>query len=293
MSVEITCVVDLRSEVGEGCFWDEQEQALFFVDIPPGMLYRLRNGWLDQWQFGEPLGCLALDRAGRAILALKSGLYRFDFATGDKQLIAHPEQDRPGNRFNDGAVDRQGRFWAGTMKLSGPPERTGAFYRIDPDLTITRHFDKTFTTNGLAFSPDGRTMYLSDSNPEVRTIWACDYNPNTGYPSERRVFFDTRQVAGRPDGGTVDAEGCYWMAGVGGWQLVRIRPDGVVDRIVDVPIERPSRPWFGGPDLDILYVTSLRAGLTPGTEARQPQAGGLFSITGLGVKGLPQPRFGG
>jgi len=293
MTIEITCIADLKCEIGEGCFWDEREQALFFVDIAPGVLYRLKDGSLDQWHLGEPLGCLALDRAGKAILALKSGLYRFDFATGHRQLIAHPEADRPGNRFNDGAVDRQGRFWAGSMKLSGPPERTGAFYRIDPDLAITRHFDETFTTNGLAFSPDGRTMYFSDSHPDVRTVWACDYNPNIGIPSNRRVFFDTRLVAGRPDGATVDAEGGYWMAGVGGWQLVRLRPDGVIDRIIDFPAEKPSRPWFGGKNLDTLFVTSLRAGLTPGTESRQPQAGGLFAVTGLGVRGLAQPRFGG
>lgn len=293
MAVEITCIADLKCEIGEGCFWDAQEQALYFVDILPGDLFRLKEGKLDRWNFGEPLGCLALDKNGQAVLALKSGIHRFDFASGSRQLIAHPEADRPQNRFNDGAVDRQGRFWAGTMKLSGQPERTGAFYRLDADLAITRHFDETFTTNGLAFSPDGRTLYFSDSNPEVRTIWACDYNPNTGTPSNQRVFFDTRQVAGRPDGGTVDAEGCYWMAGVSGWQLVRIRPDGVIDRIVDFPVEKPSRPWFGGPNLDILYVTSLRAGLTPGTEARQSQAGGLFAITGLGVKGLAQPRFAG
>lgn len=293
MAVEITCVADVRSEVGEGAFWDAEEQALFFVDIPTGTLFRLRHGHLDRWDFGEPLGCLALDPKGRAILALKSGFHRVDLATGARQFIDNPEADRPSNRFNDGAVDRQGRFWAGTMKLAGPPERTGAFYRFDRDHTITRHFDGTFTTNGLAFSPDGRTMYFSDSNPEVRTIWACDYNTDTGVPTNQRVFFDTRQVAGRPDGGTVDAEGFYWMAGVGGWQLVRIRPDGVVDRIVDMPVEKPSRPWFGGPDLDVLYVTSLRAGLTPGTEGRQPQAGGLFAVTGLGVRGLAQPRFGG
>ncbi len=293
MSLTIECVADLKCEVGEGCFWDEKEQALFFVDIPPGVLYRLRDGRLDQWTFGEPLGCLALDRAGNAILALKSGLWRYDLTSGRKIFIVHPEADRPGNRFNDGALDRRGRFWIGSMKLAGPPERTGAFYRLDTDLAITRHFDETFTTNGLAFSPDGAIMYFSDSNPEVRTIWACDYNQNTGYPSNRRVFFDTRRVAGRPDGGTVDAEGCYWMAGVGGWQLLRLRPDGSIDRVVDMPIEKPSRPWFGGPDLDVLYVTSLRAGLTPGTEARQPQAGGLFAVRGLGVKGLAQPRFGG
>jgi L-arabinonolactonase len=130
-------------------------------------------------------------------------------------------------------------------------------------------------------------MYCSDSNPQVRTIWACDYDPATGAPGERRVFFDTRAVAGRPDGGTVDADGCYWMAGVGGSQLVRLTPAGRIDRIVALPVERPTRPAFGGSDLDVLFVTSIGAGTT------QPQAGGIFALTGLGVQGVPEVRFGG
>ena len=293
MAVEIECVADLKMGVGEGVFWDAETHNLWFVDIPAGRLYRLKDGKLDHWDIGEVVGCLAIDRDGHPVLALKHDVARFDVATGQRTLIVRPETDRPQNRFNDGAVDRQGRFWAGTMKMDQPPERTGAFYRIDADHKVTQFWDGTFTTNGMAFSPDGRTFYLSDSNPEVRTIWACDYDTDTGRPTNKRVFFDTRQVAGRPDGATVDADGCYWMAGVGGWQLVRITPKGAVDRIIDMPCERPSRPWFGGPNLDILYVTSIGANQTPGTEQRQPHAGGLFAVHGLGIKGLAQPRFAG
>lgn len=293
MAVEIECIGDVRCGVGEGVFWDEATQALWFVDIPAGRLYRLKDGAIEHRDFGEPIGCVALDGAGHPVVAMKHDVARIDFATGARQVLARPETDRPGNRFNDGAVDRQGRFWAGTMKMDAPPERTGAFYRIDADHRVSTFWDGTFTTNGMAFSPDGRTMYLSDSNPAVRMIWACDYDPDTGQPGERRPFFDTRQVAGRPDGATVDADGCYWMAGVSGWQLVRITPAGAIDRIVAMPCEKPSRPWFGGPRRDILYVTSIGIGLTPGTEDRQPDAGGLFAIHGLGVTGLAQPRFAG
>ena len=293
MAIEITCVVDLKCDVGEGLFWDAETQVLWFNDIPAGRLYRLKDGALNHWDFGEPLGCMALDGAGHMIVALKHDIARVDLATGNRTLLARPEPERSENRFNDGAVDRQGRFWGGTMKMGLPTARTGAFYRLDADHTITRFWDNTFTTNGMAFSPDGRTMYLSDSNPEVRTIWACDYDPDTGTPHNKRVFFDTRQVDGRPDGATVDADGCYWMAGVSGWQLVRITPQGKVDRIIPMPCEKPSRPWFGGPRLDVLYVTSIGAGLTLGTEQRQPHAGGLFAIHGLGITGLSQPRFAG
>jgi len=204
---------------------------------------------------------------------------------------ADPEAHLPENRFNDGGTDMQGRFWAGTMKDGGEPARQGTFYRLDPDLTLTAWRGGIWTTNGLAFSPDGRRMYFSDSNPAVRTIWACDYDTETGTPGEPAVFFDTRRVAGRPDGGTVDADGCYWQAGVSGWQVNRISPEGELLMSVDMPVEKPTKPMFGGRNLDILFVTSLRQGLDP--ERPQPEAGSLFAITGLGIRGVEQARFRG
>jgi sugar lactone lactonase YvrE len=289
---EITCVLDAGAEVGEGALWDVLEQALFWVDIQRGRLHRFdpATGENRIWEMGEPIGCLALRERGGAVVALQSGFHLFDFATGKKTAVIDPEADRPQNRFNDGATDRQGRFWAGTMR-TGEPAPDGAFYRLDADHACTRWQDGFFTTNGLAFSPDGRVMYCSDSNPQVRTIWACDYDLATGTPGPRRVLFDTHDVAGRPDGGTVDADGCYWMAGVGGGQLVRLTPAGRIDRIIALPVERPTKPAFGGADLDVLFVTSISAGATPGQ--RQAGAGGLLALTGLGVQGVPEVRFRG
>jgi L-arabinonolactonase len=289
---EVTCALDAGAEVGEGALWDVRQQALFWVDIPRGRLHRFdpATGHNRTWDMGEPIGCLALRERGGAVVALQSGFHLFDFGTGEKTPVIDPEADRPHNRFNDGATDRQGRFWAGTMR-TGEPAPEGAFYRLDPDLSCQRWQGEIYTTNGLAFSPDGRTMYCSDSNPQVRTIWACDYDPSTGTPGTRRIFFDTRAVAGRPDGGTVDADGCYWMAGVGGSQLVRLTPAGRVDRIVELPVERPTRPAFGGSDLDVLFVTSI--GARPASGQPQPRAGGLFAITGLGVQGVAEVRFRG
>ncbi len=292
--VAIECVVPSRSQVGEGAVWDVEDAALWWVDIKAGLIHRHEpaSGENAVFSFGEPVGCLARRDAGGLIVASQTGFYLYDPATGAKQALADPEAQLPGNRFNDGTTDIHGRLWAGTMKDDGgPPERLGQFYRYDPDGLVTAHFDKVFTTNGSAFSPDGRTMYYSDSNPDIRTIWACDYDPDSGTPSDRRVFFDTREIAGRPDGGTVDADGCYWMAGVGGWQLVRITPGGKVDRIIDMPIEKPTKPMFGGAGLDILFVTSIGAGAEGDT--RQPEAGGLFAVTGLGATGVPQTRFAG
>lgn len=295
MAVEITLAQDARATVGEGLIWDALEQALFWVDIPAGRLHRLDpvTGAARHWDLGEPLGSAFLCRRGGMLLALRSGLARLDPASGVAEPLLAPEPDRPQNRPNDATVDAAGRLWLGTMKTDPPAEPTGAFYRIDPGGGCRRVLDGFWTTNGLAFAPDQRTLYLSDSHPSVRTIWAFDHDPDSGRIGGRRVFFDTRTVAGRPDGATVDAEGFYWMAGVGGWQVVRLTPDGRIDRIVALPVERPSRPAFGGPGLDVLYVTSIGTGLTPGSEPRQPWAGGVLAVHGLGVRGLPMPRFAG
>lgn len=292
MAVEIALAQDARAAIGEGLIWDALEQALFWVDIPAGRLHRLdpATGAARHWDLGEPLGSAFLCRQGGMLLALRSGLVRLDPATGATRRLLAPEPDRPRNRPNDAAVDAAGRLWLGTMKADPPAEPTGAFYRIDPHRGCRRVLDGFWTTNGLAFSPDQRTLYLSDSHPSVRTIWAFDHDPDSGRIGGRRVFFDSRAVAGRPDGATVDADGCYWMAGVGGWQLVRLTPAGRIDRIVELPVERPSRPAFGGPGLDTLYVTSIGSGLTPGSEPRQPWAGGVLAVHGLGVRGLPMPR---
>ena len=293
--MEIECVVSSRSGIGEGAVWDDRARVLWWVDIPAGLVHRYDPSTDENVSFdwGEPVGCLSVRETGGLILATKSGFHFFDPETGAREAIHDPEPDLEHNRFNDGATDYQGRFWAGTMKDGGPGgrQRIGTFYRLDPDLTLSTHFDKAYTTNGQTFSPDGKTMYFSDSHADIRTIWAADYDTDTGTPHNVRVFFDTRAVDGRPDGGTVDADGCYWMAGVGGWQLVRITPDGKVDQIVEMPVEKPTKPMFGGPQRDILYVTSIRAGLAD--TSAQPEAGSLFAVTGLGATGVPQPRFTG
>lgn len=291
--MHIACVAPTHSRVGEGAVWDERAGVLWWVDIAAGLIHRHdpATGANDVFDFGEPVGCLAPREKGGLVLAAKSGFHFFDPDTGRRESIGDPEPDRPDNRFNDGTTDAQGRFWAGTMKDGGTPEAAGSFYRLDPDRTITRWCDGIYTTNGLAFSPDGRRMYFSDSYRDVRKIWVCDYHTGTGTPGEPSVFFDTNAVAGRPDGGTVDAEGCYWQAGIEGWALYRLSPAGELLQTIEMPVEKPSKPMFGGADLDILFVTSLGVGLSDA--ARQPDAGGLFAITGLGVRGLAQTRFGG
>ncbi|WP_420392813.1 SMP-30/gluconolactonase/LRE family protein [Acuticoccus sp.] len=291
--ITVELVHDAHATVGESAAWDDRAKALWWCDIDGEAVHAFdpATGPRPPIAIGEKVGCLALTEAGGAVIGTKSGLYDLDLATGERALFASPEADLPDNRFNDAATDRQGRWWVGSMGMGDPSRATGAFWRVDADRSVIRWLDGIHTTNGLAFSPDGRTMYLSDSHPDVRTIWACDYDPDEGAPSNRRVYFDTRAVAGRPDGATVDADGCYWMAGVSGWQLVRLTPHGTVDMIVEMPVEKPSKPEFGGADRDTLYVTTISAGLTRGAD--QPHAGGLFAITGLPVGGVPTARFRG
>jgi len=293
MSISIECVAPTRSQSGEGPVWDVTDARLWWVDIAAGLVHRFDpdTGANAGFDFGKPVGCIARRQSGGLVVAAKSGFWTFDPDTDDRAFLSDPETDLPENRFNDGTTDRQGRFWAGTMKDGGNPEPVGSFYRLDPGGSVTRWKGGIFTTNGLAFSPDGKTMYFSDSNPAVRTIWAADYDVDTGTPGEPRMFFDTRQVAGRPDGGTVDGAGCYWQAGISGWQLYRITPEGKLDRTIDLPVEKPTKPMFGGSDLDTLFFTSLGGGLDP--DRPQPEAGSLFAITGLGVTGVPQARFAG
>jgi L-arabinonolactonase len=294
MAITVECVVDCRARLGEGAWWDEADRALWWVDIKAGLIHRFdpASGEDIHFNWGEPVACLARRNAGGLVIGAASGIYLFDPETGARTLLADPEAGVSGNRFNDGTTDSQGRFWAGTMRDDGaPPERRGRFYRVDADHGVTSWFDPVFTSNGLAFSPDGRVMYFADTNRDVRTIWACDYDPDTGTPSGQRQFFDTNRIAGRPDGATVDADGCYWMAGFGGWQIVRITPDGVVDLVIEMPVERPTKVMFGGSGLATLYVTSMGDGMAD--DPAQPQAGGLFAITGLATGGVPQARFAG
>jgi sugar lactone lactonase YvrE len=291
---QVDCVLDARAALGEAAVWCGREQVLWWADIEGRALHRFdpATGRDRSWLLPSRPGCFALRERGGLVVALEDGFHFFDPGTGAIEPIADPEADRPGNRFNDGTTDPAGRFVAGTMPM-GPREPVAGLYRLWPDRRCERLFDGLTVTNGCAFSPDGRIFYFSDSEASIRTIWACDHDLASGALANRRVFVDTHGLAGRPDGGTVDADGCYWMAGVGGWQLVRFTPAGQVDRIVEMPVEKPTKIAFGGPDLDVLYVTSIGAHPTPGTERRQPQAGGIFALRVPGVWGLPHWRFAG
>ena len=279
--------------LGEGILWCEREQALYWTDIQSSVLWRYEpfNSVLKHWDMPERLGCLALCEAdGWLLLGLASRLAFFRPDDGTLLPIVDVEPGLP-TRLNDGACDRQGRFVFGTLHEPGPGENRqaiGAFYRLNADLTLERlNLPGVSISNSLAFSPDGGTMYFCDS--PSRLIQCCDYGDRCGEP---RVFARVDDPRGEPDGSAVDAEGCLWNAQWGLGQVVRYAPNGRVDRIVPIPAAQPTRPAFGGPGLETLYVTSARDGLSAEALASQPQAGALFAVE-AGVTGLPEPRFRG
>lgn len=291
-------VLDARHGTGESPVWHAGEQALYWVDIPGRTLNRWRaeDGSHAAWTGDEQLACIA--RSGQGwIGGMESGIFALSPQDGGRlaqtrlATVAHP---RPGMRLNDGRCDRQGRFWAGSMVMDmAQAAPVGALYRYDGGTggePLPVRLDGLVVPNGLAFSPDGRTMYLSDSHPTVQRIWAFDYDPDTGTPSNRRLFVDMNHYPGRPDGAAVDADGCYWICANDAGLVHRFTPDGRLDRSLAVPVAKPTMCAFGGPGLRTLFVVSIRpSGIDL---SGQPLAGGVFALN-PGVAGLPEPPFRG
>jgi sugar lactone lactonase YvrE len=278
-------VLDVRAEAGESPWWSAAEQCLYWVDIHQRRVHRFDpvSGVDREWTTPDLVTFVATCSGGGHVVALSDRVCHVDFHTGEYRTIARPRLP-PGGRLNDGAVDPRGRLLIGAMTASEAPRGEAALFRIERDASCTLLLDGFRTVNGLAFAPDGRTLYVSDSHPEVRTIWACTYDPVDGAASSRRVFAKTHELPGRPDGGCVDAEGSYWMAAVDGGCLLRFGPSGEVLTSLVVPVEKPSKAAFGGSNLDLLFITSLRRNLRIPLEA-QPHAGGLF-VAEPGVRGI-------
>lgn len=278
-----------RAEVGEGIVWCDRSRRLWWVDIGRSQLHRSDpdSGSDECWDMPGKIGCLALTEGPEVVVALTGGIHRFDPDSGDLTHLSDLAGEPSGNRPNDGAVSRAGRFYVGTMPLEDRHRPVGNLHMFDGRKAALL-LDGLHVSNGLAFSPDDRTAYLSDSWPDVRLIWAFDHDPETGALSRRRVFFDSRCTDGRPDGACIDADGCYWMAGVGGGEVLRLTPEGEIDLRVRVPVNRPSKPCFGGPDLKMLYVTSIGA-----SQAEETDDGLIHAVDlgNLDIAGLPEPRL--
>ncbi|MDR6471970.1 sugar lactone lactonase YvrE [Paraburkholderia graminis] len=290
--------------VGESPVWRAAEQALYWVDIPAQKIVRLRleSGERSEWLLPEKVACIAFDRRGNVLAGCETGLFAVTLSDASAPLATQAEPVKVSGRklaapvfpfgdmrFNDGRCDRQGRFWAGTMVPDmAAANPAGALYRFDADGVLSAPVvDGLITQNGLGWSPDGSTMYLSDSHPLRRQIWAFDYDVETGEPRNRRVFADLNHYVGRPDGAAVDADGCYWICANDAGALLRFTPQGKFDRQINVPAIKPAMCAFGGRDLDTLFVTSIR----PAAGASEHD-GHLFAVR-PGVSGLPEPEFAG
>lgn len=280
-----------KESLGEGPLWDVKEQRLYWIDSYGPAVHRadIKGGDRKSWTVPEPIGSMALREKGGAVLSLRSGFHFLDFESGAVTRIneTQPGELRP--RLNDGKVDRQGRFVAGSMDYA-EGEPVGKLFRLDPDLKLTTLDKDIVCSNGPCWSPDGKTFYFADTYQ--RAIFAYDYDTATGDVKSKRVFASFAELQGFPDGATVDEEGYVWSVEVYAGRLVRFNPDGVIDRLVGLPVFSTTSIMFGGPNLDIAFVTSM-ARPFKGRYPREREAGMVFAIHGLGVRGLPEPRFKG
>jgi len=302
--MKIECVLTCDNHLGEGPVWDVEEGRLYWVDgtgrrvgKPSIWRYDPKSGKTDNWSIKHDVGAMALRKNGGAVLALNDGFYSFDFKTAKPEKIELVSVGQPRTRLNDGKCDRKGRFFAGGMDDKEELKLCG-LWRLDTDLSVTLVDDGIICSNGPCWSPDDKTFYLADTFQGE--IWKYDYDIQTGMPSNRRVFASFKNDPGVADGSTVDAEGHLWNAQLISGDLVRYAPDGSVERRIGMPVRNITSVIFGGEKLDEIYVTSMARVKHPAVHDRfakeaKPQflAGSLFRITGLGIKGLPEPRFAG
>lgn len=304
MPIRIECVLECGNHLGEGPVWDVDERCLYWVDgtgrrVGNPSIWRMdpRTGNIRNWSLGHDVGAMALRNNGGAVLALADGFYFYDFNASQLDLIAHVDADQPRTRLNDGKCDRRGRFFAGGMDDKEELAMCG-LWRLDPDLRVTKVDQGIICTNGPCWSPDDRTFYLADTFQGA--YWAYDYDIANGSVTNKRLWASFENDEGVADGSTIDDEGGVWNAQLISGDLVRYAPDGSVDRRIGMPVRNITSCMFGGDKLDELYVTSMARVKHPAVhdlfaKETKPQylAGSLFRVTGLGVRGLPEPRFAG
>ncbi len=282
---QIEVALAAGAEVGEGPLWDQRQQALIWVDIPRHAVHRFdpASGLDYVADVGQMVGSVGLTSDGGLILALQDGFALFHGIEVD--MITPVEDDQPGMRMNDGYVDPQGRFWAGTMSVDHSG-RNGSLYRLDPGGEVTRMLGGIGISNGIDWSPDGRTMYFADT--AAGTVDAFDFDMPTGRMANRRNLLTFPAEGGAPDGLVVDLDGYLWVALFGGSAVHRYSPEGELALRVDLPVTQVTKPAFGGPERSDLYITTARR-----DHHHEPHAGDLFVIRGTGFRGQRIHRFQG
>lgn len=290
MSLRVTRVSPTPDLLGECPLWDPWHQRLYWVD---GVSCKIKSydpatGTFDEWNMSSMIGSIGLAGADTLVAGLADGICLVDLRAGDCAPLFRPEPADPRLRFNDGKVDRAGRFVCGSMGVHAEP--LGQLVRVDVEGAVAVLETGIRISNTLCFSPDGRIMYFADSLDNA--IRAYEYGSEADAVGPPRRFVDTRIYGSGPDGATVDGDGCLWVALVQAGKIARFTPDGTLDRLIDAPIDIPSCVAFGGPDLSVLFVTSIKDSGSGRAISRHPDGGHLFAIEGLGVSGLPEPRFG-
>jgi sugar lactone lactonase YvrE len=282
----VELLLDAQNSVGESPVWSAKEQALYWVDIPLKTIHRLtlKDHELTSWVCPEMTACIAPDfEQGHWIVGAESGVYQFKPESKDHftwEKLANVKHQEPSMRFNDGRLDRQGRFLAGTMVNDmSLASAAGAVYTLNKwhqNWQLNQCLFGFITPNGMAFSPKGDVMYLSDSHPKVQKIWSFEYDIDSGKIGAQSLFFDMLSVPGRPDGAAVDTDGCYWICGNDAGLVYRLTPDGRIDQTLTLPVKKPAMCSFGGERMDTLFVTSIRPSGIDLSD--QPLAGGVFAI---------------
>lgn len=287
----IETVLDFRATIGESPTWLAEERSLYWIDVKAPALHRYRpdDGSTFTWPVTSDIGGFALTADGGAVVALRQGLFRLDLDSGALLLLAPPPFDPALFRFNEGGCDATGRFWIGVMfdplQASMTP-RAGRLHSFTFDEGLRDEPDAAELHNGMVWSGDGETFFLSHSNSGQ--IIAFDYDENGGLISNRRVFATVPAELGVPDGAAIDTEGGYWAALHGGGKLRRFRPDGSVDRDIDLPVSQPTMPAFAGDDLAMLYLTSASDQMSAEAKAKEPLAGALLRLR-VGIRGVARP----
>jgi sugar lactone lactonase YvrE len=290
---EVSLVLRASAQIGEGPVWDASTQRLYWVDIVGQELHAFNpsDGTNTTHACPDIVTSVSPRAGGGLLLTLRRSFALFDEASGRFDIIADVEPDRPGNRFNDGKTDRRGRHWAGTMGDIDWNHPIGNLYRFGPDRRAVRVATEIRCSNGIAWSPDDRTMYFCESFAYV--IHAYDFDIVSGEIENRRTFATVDAASGSfPDGITVDADGFLWCAQPVFGRLVRYDPNGRIERIIELPVSRGTSVMFGGPDLSTLYITTMRTTLDERQLSEEPLAGSLLAIT-PGVRGLAETPFAG
>jgi len=289
---EVEHYLSIQNELGETPIWIPEEKSLYWVDFIRNAIFRINTETKVHESFGPDMGVRGLCRRGPNgwLVITDAGLAFWDSTSNKCEFVVDPYQNQPNLALNDGAIDRQGRLVVGSFNSARPDAPDGSLYRLDPDRSLHKLDDNIALSNGIALSPDGKTLYASEMS--AYRINAYDYDVQSGKVANRRVFVALPEDGSKPDGLTVDSQGFLWAAHWGGWRVARYDPAGNLEREIRLPVELVTCMGFGGENLDELYITTAWYELSDRQRRDQPLAGDLFRVQ-TDIKGITEPVFGG